>query len=80
MLNQEALKDLSAAAGTYQRAAACAQRVWGKESAKYLVMLRAGTHTGLVSSHTGLVSSMEGLLSSLRSQRMPREISSAAPS
>ena len=50
MLNQEALKDLSAAAGTYQRAAACAQRVWGKESAKYLVMLRAGTHTGLVRS------------------------------
>jgi len=37
----ESLKDLSAAAVTYQRAAVCAMHVWGSESAKFLVMKRA---------------------------------------
>jgi tetratricopeptide (TPR) repeat protein len=37
----EALKDLSSAAVTYQRAAACALRVWGSENVKCLVMQRA---------------------------------------
>ena len=37
----QALKDLSSAAVTYQRAAACALRVWGSENVKCLVMQRA---------------------------------------